>query len=158
MAGDSLVMRQRTFWRLEARRAPPGVRRVRSCSANRRRRVRISRRVRPGIASILREARTLQARLTSVLNVYARPETAGGASLAGDVYAEGAAAGDPRILADALGDVADGVGRLRAQLEAITEPRPTRALPGTAEKVAVMRQRFERFESLHSTKDARRDG
>ena len=114
--------------------------------------------MRPGIASILREARTLQARLTSVLNVYARPETAGGASLAGDVYAEGAAAGDPRILADALGDVADGVGRLRAQLEAITEPRPTRALPGTPEKVAVMRSRFERFESLHSTKDARRDG
>jgi hypothetical protein len=165
MAGESLVIRQRTFWRLDARRAAAGVRRVRACPTGRRKRVvppatasrvRISRSVRPRIAVVLREARVIQARLTSALNVYARPEKAGGASLAGDVYAAGAAAGDPRILADALADVADGVARLRTELEAITKPRPTRALPGTSEKLEVMRTRFERFESLHSDNDARR--
>lgn len=167
MAGESLVIRQRTLFRLDARPAPAGVRRVRACPAGRRRRallpetarrVRISRAVRPRIAVILREARVIQARLTGALNVYARPERAGGASLAGDVYAAGAAAGDPRILADALADVADGVARLRTELEAITRPAPTRALPGTSEKVEVMRSRFERFEALHNEDDARRDG
>lgn len=167
MTGDSLVIRQRTFWRLDARPAPAGVRRVRGCPAGRRRRVlmpaaakrvRISAGVRPRIAVVLREARRVQGRLRAAIDIYARPEQAGGASLAGDVYAAGAAAGDPRILADALVDVRDGVERLLGDLERMTRPVPTRALPGTAEKVAVMRERFERFESLHSEDDARRDG
>ena len=106
---------------------------------------------------VLREARRVQARLKAALDIYAQPEKAGGASLAGDVYAEGASRGDPRILADALADVADGVARLRTELERMTEPVPTRCLPGTPEKVELMRRRFERFESLHSERDARRN-
>lgn len=99
----------------------------------------------------------MQGRLRAAIDIYARPEQAGGASLAGDVYAEGAAAGDPRILADALVDVRDGVERLLGDLERMTKPAATRALPGTAEKVAVMRGRFERFEALHNEEDARRE-
>lgn len=37
-------------------------------------------------------------------------------------------------------------------------PRPTAALPGTPEKVEVLRLRFERSELLHHPHDARWDG
>ena len=162
MAGDSLVVRQRTLWRMEARPAAPGVRRVRACPADRRRvtgrRIRIARSVRRPIVPLLRVAKKVLGEARLACDLYSQPHRAGGASLAGDVYAEGAAAGDPRILADAITRAVAELGVGAARLEEITEPTPTLALPGTAEKLEVMRQRFERFESLHSKRDARREG
>lgn len=162
MAGESLVVRQRTFWRLSARPAPAGVRAARGCPANRavpsrtvsRARVRIRRTVRPEVAEVIREARRLQAALTHVLNCYAQPDKAGGASLAGDLYAKAAARGDLRMLRDVV-----ILGReIEKRIDAVVTPPPTRALPGTAEKVEVMRSRHEKDLDLHNTEDARRDG
>lgn len=121
-------------------------------------RVRISRSVRPRIIPLLRVAKKVLGECRLACDLYSQPEKCGGASLAGDVYADGAASGDPRILADAITRAVSELGEVAAKLERITEPSPTVALPGTSEKVAVMAQRFERFESLHSARDARRNG
>ena len=166
MAGESLVVTQRTFWRLAARPAPPGVRPARGCPANRetpstrvsRARVRIRRTVRPEVAAVIREARTAQARVTHVLNVYAQPDRAGGASLVGEAYAAAAARGDLRILRDALTDAVETYIAISRRIDTVIAPAPTRALPGTAEKVETMRQRHERDEDLHNHRDARREG
>ena len=107
---------------------------------------------------MIRETKAVHARVTHVLNVYAQPGRAGGTSLAGDSYAEGAARGDLRILRDALTDFVDAYIAIRARIDQTVEPPPTRALPGTAEKVEVMRQRHESDRDIHSNKDARRDG
>ena len=167
MAGEGVIHVQRTFWRLPARRAAAGSRRpaVRLCAVKKQRhpetrgakRVRIRQEVRPRIAEWIRRARREQARLTHVLNVYASPEKAGGRSLAGDAYVEAAMAGDPRILLDVIVEIIcqlQGVGR---EIEVVVEPVATAALPGTAEKVAEMRRRQERFQALHTDKDARRN-
>lgn len=107
---------------------------------------------------MIREARTAQARVTHVLNVYAQPGRAGGASLVGEAYAAAASRGDLRILRDALTDAVETYLAISRRIDAVIEPPPTRALPGTAEKVEAMRKRHEQDQDIHSNKDARRDG
>lgn len=161
MAGESLVVKQRTFWRMASRRPPAADRVVRSCSSQRwrrggnvrRARVRIHPSVRPEVAAVIREARAIQARLTHVLDCYARPHQAGGASLNGEKYAEAAAAGDLRPLRDVL---VDG-GAMAERITEVIQPDPTTALPGTAEKVEIMAKRHEERQDIHSNKDARRE-
>jgi hypothetical protein len=167
MAGEGLIHTQRTFWRLPARSPAAGSRRpaVRLCAAKKQRhpetkgakRVRIRQEVRPRVAEWIRRARREQARLTHVLNVYASPIKAGGRSLAGDSYVEAAMAGDPRILLDVIVEIIcqfQGIGR---EIEVVVQPSATTALPGTAEKVEEMRKRQERFQALHTDRDARRN-
>lgn len=103
---------------------------------------------------MIRESRRFQALLTHTLNCYARPEKAGGASLAGDLYAEAAARGDLRMLRDVL-VLAHEIER---RIDTVITPTPTRALPGTREKVEVMAERHKRLMDLHHDKDARREG
>ncbi len=166
MAGEGLIHVQRTFWRMPARRAAAGSRRpaVRLCRKKKQKhpetrgakRVRIRSEVRPRIVAWLREVRRVQARLTHTGNLYADPRRAGGRSLAGDCYVEAALAGDPRILLDTIVESIcqlQGVGR---EIEAAVEPVATAALPGTPEKVAEMARRQERFQALHTDRDARR--
>lgn len=161
MAGESLVIRQKTLFRLSARPAPSGVRAARPCASDRRTtrsvvtpaRVRIQRSVRPEVAKVIRESRRFQALLTHTLNCYARPEKAGGASLAGDLYAQAAARGDLRMLRDVL-VLAHEIER---RIDSVITPSPTRALPGTPEKVEVMAERHKRLMDLHHERDARRD-
>jgi hypothetical protein len=168
MAGEGLIHVQRTFWRLPARTPAAGSRRpaVRLCRPKAKRskpeakvqkRVRIRQEVRPRVAEWIRRARREQARLTHVLNVYASPIKAGGRSLAGDSYVEAAMAGDPRILLDVIVEIIcqfQGIGR---EIEVVVQPAATTALPGTAEKVEEMRRRQERFQALHTDRDARRN-
>lgn len=164
MAGESLVIRQKTFWRLAARPAPAGARRVRACPADRhevtqvgRARVRIRPHVRPEVAAVIREARAAHARITHVLRVYAQPDRAGGASLVGEAYAAAAARGDLRILRDAIVDAVQIYERIAGRIDAVVMPPPTRAMPGTSEKVEEMRRRHERDMDLHNDNDARRE-
>lgn len=168
MAGEGVIHVQRTFWRMPARAPAAGSRRpaVRLCSAKAvrrkpettsQRRVRIHQIVRPRVAHWVRELRRIQARVTHTTNVYANPVSAGGRSLAGDAYVEAAMAGDPRILLDTIVEAIcqlQGIGR---EIEVVVEPAATTALPGTAEKVEEMRRRQERFQALHTDKDARRE-
>jgi hypothetical protein len=168
MAGEGLTHTQRTFWRLPARSPAAGSRRpaVRLCKPKAKRskpeakvqkRVRIRQEVRPRVAEWIRRARREQARLTHVLNVYASPIKAGGRSLAGDSYVEAAMAGDPRILLDVIVEIIcqfQGIGR---EIEVVVQPTATTALPGTPEKVEEMRRRQERFQALHTDRDARRN-
>ena len=164
MAGESLVIRQKTFWRMAARPAAAGTRRVRACSADRdrvtrvgRARVRIRPHVRPEVRAVIREARAAHARITHVLRVYAEPDRAGGASLVGEAYAEAAARGDLRILRDAIVDAVTVYERIARRIDAVVMPPTTRALPGTSEKVEEMRRRHERDMDLHNDEDARRE-
>jgi hypothetical protein len=46
------------------------------------------------------------------------------------------------------------VGR---EIEVVVQPAATTALPGTPEKVEEMRKRQERFQALHTDRDARRN-
>jgi len=167
MAAEGVIHVQRTFWRLPARTPAAGSRRpaVRLCRPKAKRskpeatvqkRVRIRQEVRPGIVAWLRRLRRVQARLTHTGNLYADPRRAGGRSLAGDCYVEAALAGDPRILLDTIVESIcelQGVGR---EIEVVVQPKATTALPGTAEKVEEMRRRQERFQALHTDKDAQR--
>jgi hypothetical protein len=167
MAAEGVIHVQRTFWRLPARSAAPGTRKaaVRLCRVKRvkvkpetkgQRRVRIHQAVRPRVAEWIRRARREQARLTHVLNVYASPVKAGGRSLAGDSYVEAAMAGDPRILLDVIVEIIcqfQGIGR---EIEVVVQPAATTAFPGTPEKVEEMRKRQERFQALHTDRDAKR--
>jgi hypothetical protein len=168
MAGEGVIHVQRTFRWMPARSPAAGSRRpaVRLCrpKAKRRKpeakvqkRVRIRQEVRPRVAEWIRRARREQARLTHVLNVYASPIKAGGRSLAGDSYVEAAMAGDPRILLDVIVEIIcqfQGIGR---EIEVVVQPAATTALPGTPEKVEEMRKRQERFQALHTDRDARRN-
>ena len=166
MAGEGGMHTQRTFWRMPARTPAAGSRRpaVRLCAAKKPRkpeakvqkRVRIRQEVRREVVAWLRRVRRVQARLTHTGNLYADPRRAGGRSLAGDCYVEAALAGDPRILLDTIVESIcelQGVGR---EIEVVVEPAATTALPGTAEKVEEMRRRQERFQALHTDRDARR--
>ena len=166
MAGEGVMHTQRTFWRMPARTPAAGSRRpaVRLCAAKKPRkpeakvqkRVRIRQEVRREVVAWLRRVRRVQARLTHTGNLYADPRRAGGRSLAGDCYVEAALAGDPRILLDTIVESIcelQGVGR---EIEVVVEPAATTALPGTAEKVEEMRRRQERFQALHTDRDARR--
>ena len=167
MAGEGVIHVQRTFWRMPARPLKAGSRRpaVRLCKpkAKRRkteakgqRRVRIHQMVRPHIVRWVKEVRRVQAMGTHTTNVYANPVQAGGRSLAGDSYVEAALKGDPRILLDFIVYAMCEYARVEKEIKAVIEPAATTALPGTAEKVEEMRKRQERFQALHTDRDARR--
>jgi hypothetical protein len=167
MTGEGLIHVQRTFRFMPARKPAAGSRRpaVRLCRPKKARtrpesrgqkRVRIRQEVRPQIVAWLKRLRRMRARLTHTDNLYADPRRAGGRSLAGDCYVEAALAGDPRILLDTIVESIcelQGVGR---EIEVVVEPAATTALPGTAEKVEEMRKRQERFQALHTDRDAKR--
>lgn len=113
--------------------------------------------VRPEIAAIIRAARRPQARLVHVLNCYADPARAGGGSLLGELFARAAAKGDPRMLRDALVDAVDTYLAIVRRIDAAVTPAPTRALPGTSEKVEVMARRHQSMQDVFNPKDARRE-
>jgi hypothetical protein len=166
MAGEGLIHVQRTFWRMPARRAAAGSRRpaVRLCRKKKQRhpetrgakRVRIHQMVRPHIVRWVREVRRVQAMGKHTADVYANPMQAGGRSKNGDDYVEAALKGDPRILLDFIVYAMCEYARVEGEIRKSMEPPATTALPGTPEKVAEMARRQERFQALHTDRDARR--
>jgi hypothetical protein len=166
MAGQGVIHVQRTFRFMPARTPAAGSRRpaVRLCrpkkarkpEATGQKRVRIHQMVRPHIVRWVKEVRRVQAMGTHTTNVYANPVQAGGRSLAGDSYVEAALKGDPRILLDFIVYAMCEYARVEKEIKAVIEPAATTALPGTPEKVEEMRKRQERFQALHTDKDARR--
>jgi hypothetical protein len=89
-------------------------------------------------------------------DVYANPMQAGGRSKNGDDYVEAALKGDPRILLDFIVYAMCEYARVEGEIRKSMEPPATAALPGTPEKVAEMARRQERFQALHTDRDARR--
>ena len=167
MTREGVMHVQRTSWRMPARPLKAGSRRsaVRLCKpkatkrkpeAKGQKRVRIHQMVRPHIVRWVKEVRRVQAMGTHTTNVYANPVQAGGRSLAGDSYVEAALKGDPRILLDFIVYAMCEYARVEKEIKALIEPAATTALPGTAEKVEEMRRRQERFQALHTDRDARR--
>ena len=166
MAGEGLIHVQRTFRFMPARTPAAGSRRpaVRLCAAKKPRkpeakvqkRVRIHQMVRPHIVRWVREARRVQAMGKHTTDVYANPMQAGGRSKHGNDYVEAALKGDPRILLDFVVYAICEYTRLEGEIRKAMEPAATTALPGTPEKVEEMRRRQERFQALHTDRDARR--
>lgn len=72
------------------------------------------------------------------------------------IYHARASAGDPSILHDAITVTIDELVEIRDEIQQHMDaaPEPTAARPGTKEKVAELRRRAERGESLWAKGDA----
>lgn len=125
-------------------------------TSERNRRSRIAAEVDPRLRGWLQRTAVIHAGLTAVVRLYATPTKAGGQSNEGDVYASRAAAGDPSLLADALGTARDRADQLRAEvLEVMDSAPPTPHPPGTTGKVDAMVERAAKGLSLFVRGDAK---
>lgn len=121
------------------------------------RRCRIAAEVDPQLRGWLQRTAQIHAGLTGVVRVYGRPHRVGGTSNHGDAYAERAAAGDPSLLCDALGNARDACDELRREVLAhMDSAAPTHHPPGTTGKVEAMVDRAAKGMSLFVARDAKR--
>lgn len=111
----------------------------------------------PQLRRWLTRVQRVQAHLRSTLLIYSTKRNVGGDSLIGnDDYARRAAAADRTILYDALTLALDEFGDVREQVQTVMDsPRPTAAVPGSPEKVAVMEARAKAGFSIFVDGDAR---
>ena len=116
------------------------------------RRTRFARKVPDRLRDWLIRTTRIHAHLCAVVRLYARP---GDADPEGDTYASRAARCDQTLLFDALRTASDESTIIADEIFACMAPTGTVALPGTADKVAIMRQRALRGESLFSERDRR---
>jgi len=138
----------------------------RNCAAGRRRRCpvvsverrppRIPRSIAADLAGWLHRVRTVHGWLHSGVNVYARPETAGGRSLAGDNHAARAAAGDPSLLHDLLTRCCEELESVRDEVWQAMQPGPLTSAPGTPERINELARRVAAGQTLHTESDRRR--
>jgi hypothetical protein len=114
--------------------------------------------VHPQIRAWLRRTTQLHAHLCYIVKLFRRPEIAGGQSLRGEDYAARAAAGDRTLLYDAMGYVGDQIAEIRREIaDEMGRTPATTAIPGSAEKVAVMFARAEAGYDLFIDGDAKVD-
>jgi hypothetical protein len=112
----------------------------------------------PQIRAWLRRVAMLHAHLQWLVRLFRRPETAGGQSLQGEDFAARAAAGDRSLIFDALTFLGDQIADLRQEIaNEMANTPPTTAIPGSAEKVAVMFARAEAGYDLFIDGDAKVD-
>jgi len=138
----------------------------RNCAASRKRRCpvvsverrppRIPRTIASDLAGWLHRVRTVHGWLHSGVNVYARPETAGGRSLAGDNHAARAAAGDRSLLHDLLTRSVQELEAVRDEVWAAMTPGPLTSQPGTPERINELARRVAAGQTLHTESDRRR--
>ena len=149
------------------RRPPAGATPAgRNCAASRKRRCpvvsverrppRIPRSIAADLAGWLHRVRTVHGWLHSGVNVYARPETAGGRSLAGDNHAARAAAGDRSLLHDLLTRSVEELEAVREEVWAAMTPGPLTSQPGTKERINELARRVAAGQTLHTESDRRR--
>lgn len=139
--------RQQNFFRDEIK---PAVGPTEPTPTNRR--SRFERKVPPRLRDWLIRATRIHAHICAVVRLYARP---GDADPDGDSYQSRAARCDQTLLFDAMRMAGDESHAIADEIYRHMEPTGTVALPGTADKVAVMRQRALRGESLFSDRDRR---
>ena len=149
------------------RRPPAGATPAgRNCAASRKRRCpvvsverrppRIPRTIASDLAGWLHRVRTVHGWLHSGVNVYARPETAGGRSLAGDNHAARAAAGDRSLLHDLLTRSVEELEAVRDEVWKAMQPGPLTSQPGTPERINELARRVAAGQTLHTESDRRR--
>lgn len=97
------------------------------------------------------------AHLRSTLLIYSEKRNVGGDSLIGNTaYRDRAASADRTILYDALTVALDEFTEVREMVQAVMDsPKPTTAVPGSPEKVAVMERRAAAGYSIFVEGDAR---
>lgn len=97
----------------------------------------------PKLRKWLTRVQRVQAHLRSTLLIYSARRNVGGDSLIGNhAYNQRAASYDRTILHDALLLARDEYDELIREVQTVMDsPKPTKAVPGTPEKVAVMEQR-----------------
>jgi hypothetical protein len=117
------------------------------------RRSRFERKVPTQLRDWLIRATRVHAHICSVVRLYARP---GAADPAGDSYESRAARCDQTLLFDAMRMAGDESHAIADEIYKVMESATgTDALPGTTDKVAIMRQRALRGESLFTDRDRR---
>jgi len=110
----------------------------------------------PKLRKWLTRVQRVQAHLRSTLSIYATRRDVGGCSLFNQAYKQRAAKADRTILYDALTLAMDEFGEVRDEVQAIMDAAPpTRALPGTRDKVAEMERRALDGRSIFVDGDAK---
>lgn len=119
------------------------------------RRTRLDKELPAELKQWLTKASRIHAHICYVVRLFGNPSRAGGTSNAGETYEARAARGDRTLLFDCLSFCGDEIDRLRNEVQASMDSAPpTSAVPGSAEKVAVMLARAERGESIFIKGDA----
>lgn len=112
----------------------------------------------PRLRGWLHRTARMHAMLTRCVRLYANPSTAGGASNEGESFAARAAAGDPSILHDALGNVVADATELRDEVGRVMDDVPaTPHAPGTPGKLDALAARYAAGVSLFAPGDAATD-
>lgn len=111
----------------------------------------------PQLRRWLTRVQRMQAHLRSTLLIYSTQRNVGGDSLIGNTdYADRAARADRTILYDALTLAIDEFADVRDAVGAVMDSAPpTRALPGSQEKIRVMCQRARSGFSIFVENDSR---
>lgn len=118
------------------------------------RRTRISPTVPRQIAEWLRRVVHVHAQLCHTVAVYGDPTKAGGGGQ--DEYTARAAAGDRTILDDTLARAIEELTAIRDEVwREMGDVPPSRHRPGSPEKIATLRERFEAGKSLHHDNDSK---
>lgn len=106
------------------------------------------------MAEWLRRVVHVHAQLCHSVNVYGRPDKAGGGGA--DEYAAKAAAGDRTILDDTLARAIEELTAIREEIgREMARVSPSHALPGSLEKIAQLALRAAAGMALHHPDDVR---
>ena len=74
-----------------------------------------------------------------------------------DSFSQRAKAGDKTLLHDCVSRCIRDLEKIVDELEKEIEPTPTECLPGTDEKIEVLRKRFSKGQKIFSENDYRHD-
>lgn len=109
----------------------------------------------PKLRKWLTRVQRVQAHLRSTLAIYAVKRNVGGCSLFNTAYNQRAANNDRTILYDALTLAMDEFAEVREEVQSIMDGAPpTKALPGSRDKVAEMERRASTGRSIFVDGDA----
>lgn len=110
----------------------------------------------PQLRKWLTRVQRVQAHLRSTLAIYAVKRNVGGCSLGNRAYNQRAANNDRTILYDALTLALDEFAEVRGEVQALMDgAEPTKALPGSRDKVDLMVRRAADGRSIFIDGDAR---
>jgi hypothetical protein len=110
----------------------------------------------PKLRKWLTRVQRVQAHLRSTIAIYAVKRNVGGCSLFNQAYNQRAANNDRTILYDALTLAMDEFAEVREEVQRIMDgATPTKAMPGSRDKVETMKSRAADGRSIFVDGDAR---